>query len=113
MADVVLQIFYPFREKLATYRDYHILGDNGFKGNFRSIIVSKNRYGIANQVLGCAFYGATGWWKDLPPGKEIPDQTVYFDQATNIPCKLQKDLISEDSVSHKEDSEKTPITFSF
>jgi replicative DNA helicase len=59
-ADVVVQIFYPFREKLSTYRDYNILGDNGFKSNFRSLIISKNRYGLANQVLGCAFYGATG-----------------------------------------------------
>jgi hypothetical protein len=64
--------------------------------------------------LGCAFYGATGWWKDLPPGKEIPDQTIYFAQEQNIPCKQDNsDLISKDSDSHKEDSEKTPITFKF
>lgn len=114
-ADVVVQIFYPFREKLSTYRDYNILGDNGFKSNFRSLIISKNRYGLANQVLGCAFYGATGWWKDLPPGKDIPDQSIYFDQSKNIPCKIQKqeDLISEDFDSRKEESNKTPITFSF
>ena len=32
-----------FREKLSTYRDYVILGDNGFKSSFRSLIISKNR----------------------------------------------------------------------
>ena len=47
------------------------------------MIISKNRYGLANQVLGCAFYGATGLWKDLPPGKDIPDQSIYFDQSKN------------------------------
>lgn len=26
-ADVVIQLFYPFREKLATYRGYKILGE--------------------------------------------------------------------------------------
>lgn len=114
-ADCVIQIFYPFREKLSTYRDYSILGEKGFKDTFRSLIISKNRYGIANQVIGCAFYGATGWWKDLPPGKDIPDQSIYFDQSKNIPCKIQKqeDLISEDFDSQKEESNKTPITFSF
>lgn len=28
-SDVVLQLFYPFREKLATYRGYRILGEQG------------------------------------------------------------------------------------
>lgn len=40
-ADVVLQLFSPFREKLSTYRDYKILGDNGLKDSFRSVIISK------------------------------------------------------------------------
>lgn len=40
-ADVVLQLFSPFREKLSTYRDYKILGDNGLKDVFRSVIISK------------------------------------------------------------------------
>ena len=70
-ADVVLQLFYPFREKLTSYRGYPILGDNGFKNTFRSIITSKNRYGVANQVIGCAFYGSVGWFKEL---KKIYDK---------------------------------------
>lgn len=59
-SDVTLQIYYPAREKITTYRDYKILGENGLKDRFRSIVCSKNRYGIANQVIGCAFYGEVG-----------------------------------------------------
>ena len=46
--------------------------------------------------------------------KEIIDQKIYFDPAKNIPCKIKKeDLISEDNEFRNENSEKTPITFSF
>lgn len=95
-ADVVLQIFHPFREKLTSYRDYTILGKDGLNDVFRSLIVTKNRYGIANKVIGMSFYGAVGWWNELPPGKDILDFTVYIDPFSNIPCKL-KDRDVKDS----------------
>lgn len=60
-SDVVLQLFYPFREKLATYRGYRILGDNGLGRDHRSIIISKHRYGIADQVININFFGSVGW----------------------------------------------------
>lgn len=60
-ADVVIQLFYPYREKLSTYRDYVILGEEGLKDSFRSAIITKNRYGIANRVIGLGFYGSVGW----------------------------------------------------
>lgn len=113
-ADCVLQLFFPFREKLSTYRGYPIMGDKAFKQTLRSCIISKNRYGIANQVIAMAFYGSVGWWKELDKAENISDPTIYLDQSKNIPCKIQKqeDLISEDFDSHKEES-KTPITFKF
>lgn len=112
-ADVVLQLFFPFREKLTSYRDYKILGDGGMKQFFRSCIISKNRYGIANQVIGMAFYGSVGWWKELKQGKEINNFTQYCDEATNIPCKIQKqeDLNIEDSNQNK--SEKKELILKF
>ena len=112
---MVLQIFYPFREKLSTYRNYPILGDNGLKGIARSIIATKNRYGIANQVIMSAFYGSVGYWVEMPKAEEIKDFTKYLQEENNIPCKIQKqeDLISEDFDSRKEESNKTPITFNF
>lgn len=86
-SDIVIQLFWPFREKLSSYRDYRILGDNGIGSVFRSLIISKNRYGIANQVIGTAFYGSVGWFKELDPGKDIPDFTIYRSEQNNIPCK--------------------------
>lgn len=38
--DVAIQMFYPFREKLVSYRGYRIIGDDALKSNHRSIIIS-------------------------------------------------------------------------
>lgn len=59
-SDVVIQLFYPFREKLATYRGYKILGDYGLGRYHRSIIISKQRYGVADQVININFFGSVG-----------------------------------------------------
>ena len=40
-ADCVLQLFFPFREKLTSYRGYKILGEDGFKQILRSVVISK------------------------------------------------------------------------
>ena len=40
-SDVVMQLFFPFREKLATYRGYKILGENALGQIHRSVILSK------------------------------------------------------------------------
>lgn len=53
--DVAIQMFYPFREKLVSYRGYRIIGDDALKGWHRSVIINKNRYGVANQVINCGF----------------------------------------------------------
>ena len=86
-ADVVLQLYYPFREKLTTYRGYKILGDDGLKQNHRSVIISKNRYGVANQVINMSFYGSVGWFNELPSPEEITDFSQYRYESKNIPCK--------------------------
>lgn len=44
----------------------------------------KNRYGVANQVIGAGFYGEVGWFKELPLGKEISDTNKYLDIHKNI-----------------------------
>ena len=86
-ADCVLQMFYPFREKLVTYRGYRIIGDNALKQNHRSVIISKNRYGIANQVINCGFWGSVGWFTELPEPEQIKDYSIYQNEQQNIPCK--------------------------
>ena len=111
-SDVVMQLFFPFREKLATYRGYRILGDNALGQVHRSVILSKNRYGIANQVINLGFYGSVGWWIQLPAPDQITNYTLYHCEYNNIPCKTREIKREDDSVLKRTD-EKTPIKFSF
>ena len=110
-ADAVIQLFFPFREKLSSYRDYKILGEGGMKQYFRSAIISKNRYGIANQVIGMSFYGSVGWFNELPPGRDITDFTQYCDESTNISCKIQRDITVKDEVQSKSESKGLYLKF--
>ena len=110
-SDVVIQLYYPFREKLATYRGYRILGENGLGRYHRSIIISKQRYGVADQVININFFGSVGWWKELPKPDEITDYTQFHTEYNNIPCKIRQ-KIKDDSTPKRVDEKKT-ITFSF
>ena len=83
-SDVVMQLYSPFREKIPTYRDYPVLGPNGFGDRLRSVILSKNRFGLANKVIPMSFYGEVGWWKEIPKAADIPDAKPYLDIHTNI-----------------------------
>ena len=111
-SDVVIQLFYPFREKLSTYRGYKILGENGLGRYHRSIIISKQRYGVADQVINTNFFGSVGWWKELPPPEEITDYTQFQTEQGNIPCKKET-LNKKDLDTPKRVEEKKNITFSF
>lgn len=75
-AEIIISIFNPFRERLATYRGYDI---KLLQSRFRSITVLKNRYGEADVEVGCAFYGKCGLWKELPKSDEIYDYDIYLD----------------------------------
>ena len=112
-SDIVLQLFFPFREKLASYRGYRILGDNGIGQTLRSCVVTKNRYGIANQVLCLGFYGSVGWWIELPPPDEISDYSKYLTEVGNIPCKKVKIEKTKDVSTSKQVENKQPIIFNF
>jgi len=109
-SDIVLQLFFPFREKLSTYRGFKVLGDDGIGQVLRSTIISKNRYGIANQVICSGFWGSVGWFKELPDPKTITDFSVFKNEYGNIPCKIA----NEDETSEEDTTEvKKPLTFSF
>lgn len=73
-ANIVIALFYPFREKMSTYRGYDItkLGEN-----FRSAVVLKNRWGAADIAVGLGFYGKTGLFKELPIASKIIDYDKY------------------------------------
>lgn len=111
-SDVVLQLFFPFREKLSTYRGYRILGD-GMGQILRSCIITKNRYGIANQVICLNFYGSVGWWTETPPPDQITDYSKYQTEFGNIPCKNRKIEETKDVSVSKQTDSKQPIIFNF
>ena len=114
-ADVVLQLFFPFREKLSTYRGFKVLGDDGIGQNLRSTIVSKNRYGIANQVIFNGFWGSVGWFTEIqdPKVSKVTDFSSYRTERGNIPCKLAQEKEDESSVDKETGEVKQPLTFSF
>ena len=111
-SDIVLQLFFPFREKLSTYRGFKVLGDDGIGQTLRSTIISKNRYGIANQVICNGFWGSIGWFNELPDPKTITDFTKFKTEHGNIPCKTCQE--DEDTTVDIETGEvKKQIIFSF
>lgn len=73
-ANIVIALFFPFREKMTTYRKYDIkqIGEN-----FRSAVVLKNRFGSADIAVGLGFYGKTGLFKELPVASKITDYSKY------------------------------------
>lgn len=77
-ANVVLALFYPFREKLSKYRGYDIKQIGSY---FRSIVILKNRFGSADISVGLAFYGNIGLFKELPKASEIMDYGKYEDPS--------------------------------
>ena len=111
-SDVVLQIYYPFREKLSTYRGYKLLGDDGIGRYHRSIIISKQRYGIADQVININFFGSVGWWCEMPPADQIQDYSKFKTEIGNIPCKIEQEDVSTEEEEEIVETKK-PITFSF
>ena len=61
-SEIVLSIYNPNRDKLATYRGYDVkkLGNT-----FRVISVLKSRYGEADVEIGVNFFGQCNWWREL------------------------------------------------
>lgn len=92
-SEVIISIFNPHREKLASYRGYDI---KALQQNFRVITVLKNRYGEADVEVGCAFYGKTSCFAELPKPEEIYDYEKY----SNPDWLLDPD---EDNVKKDED----------
>ena len=92
-SDAVIQMFFPFREKLVSYRGYRIIGEDALKQNHRSILITKNRYGVANQVINCGFWGSVGWFNELPDPNQIQNYSDYQYEWRNIPCKNPKNKI--------------------
>ena len=70
-SNVVLAIFNPSREKLASYRGYKVA--KVLDDTLRSIICLKNRFGQSDLAIPVSFYGKCGVWRELPRAEEIND----------------------------------------
>lgn len=75
-SEVVLALFYPFREKIARCEGYPI--QNVLKGRFRLLQVLKNRWGEVDKNIGLNFFGEIGLFKELPRPDEIGDYEPYL-----------------------------------
>lgn len=75
-SDVVIALYYPYREKIARCEGYPI--QNTLKKRFRLLQVLKNRYGVADSNKGCVFYGEIGMFKEIPRPDEIGDYEPYL-----------------------------------
>lgn len=104
-AEIVISVFNPCREKMASYRGYDIkqLGNS-----FRSLIVLKNRYGDTDVAVGCSFFGKVGLWKELPKADDIHDYSQYTHAA---PVEFKEQIIKEQMFEEKEDLPSNNIIF--
>ena len=99
-AEVVIALYYPFREKIARCEGYPI--QNVLKKRFRLIQVMKNRYGIADISKGITFYGEIGMFREMPRPEEITDYEPYtsLEVYRDILHKKQIDNVETDDQSN-------------
>lgn len=75
-SEVVIGLYYPYREKIARCEGYPI--QNVLKKRFRLCQILKNRYGQADVNKGLLFFGEIGLFKELPKPEEIGDYEPYL-----------------------------------
>lgn len=75
-SEVVIGLFFPYREKIARCEGYPI--QNVLKKRFRLIQVLKNRYGVADINKGSTFFGEIGMYREIPRPDEISDYEPYL-----------------------------------
>ena len=80
-ANVIIMIYFPFREKIARVDGYSI--QNGLKDRGRVFQVVKQRFGRSDVNLVVAFYGEISMFKELPPSNEISDYLKYTTLQTD------------------------------
>ena len=98
-AEVVIMLYYPYREKVARCENYPI--QNVLKHRARIAQITKNRYGRSDINKGLVFYGEIGMFKELPKPDEISDYEPYL----NLNYKKDEIYINTD----KNDNENENI----
>lgn len=75
-SEVVIALYFPYREKIARCEGYPI--QNVLKKKFRLCQILKNRYGQSDINIGLSFYGEIGMFRELPLPAEIGDYEPYL-----------------------------------
>lgn len=99
-SEVVLALYFPYREKIARCEGYPI--QNVLKKRFRLLQVLKNRYGESDFNKGLVFYGEIGMFKELPKPEEIGDYEPYLNLDYKATTKIA-DKESHKNVNYDDD----------
>ena len=76
-SEIVIALFFPYREKIAKCEGYPI--QNILKKQFRLGQILKNRWGTSDVNIGLTFHGEIGLFRELPRPEEIGDYEPYLD----------------------------------
>jgi hypothetical protein len=92
-SEVVIALYFPYREKIARCEGYPI--QNVLKKKFRLCQILKNRYGQSDVNIGMSFYGEIGMFRELPKPEEIGDYEPYLELDYNKKKEEIKEIKDE------------------
>lgn len=101
-SEVVLALYFPYREKIAICEGYPI--QSTLKKKFRLGQVLKNRYGQSDLNLGLSFFGEIGMFREMPLPKDIGDYEPYLDlqyKKYTIKDNIEGGEIHKDEKTHE------------
>lgn len=102
-SEVVIALYYPYREKIARCEGYPI--QNVLRKRFRLGQILKNRYGIADINKGLVFFGEVGMYAEIPRPDEISDYEPY------ISLEKFRDRIHPDKIYTKDEGNSNTFKF--
>jgi hypothetical protein len=97
-AEVVLALFNPFGEKMATWEGYSI---KTLRDAFRAIVILKQRFGEVNVAIPTSFFGNVGMFKDIPTSEEIRINGNDYEPFLTI--DYNSSIKTKDTLSVKKD----------
>jgi hypothetical protein len=102
-SEVVMALYYPYREKIATCEGYPI--ENILKHRFRLLQIIKNRYGRSDLNKGLIFWGELGLFNEL----EKPENITNYAPIMELD---HKNLIEDKPIKEdKKENKETKINF--